>query len=97
MEKFNQEAKATYEALEDYTLPELQLLGGNIIIPAGLTDNEVIADGKVKVNRRLYKDENGTIQTAFILVPPPDSSAFERMIDQATHQYPHRNIGSCRA
>ena len=26
MEKFNQEARATYEALEDYTLPELQLL-----------------------------------------------------------------------
>ncbi len=93
MDKFNQEARATYDALEDYTLPELQLLGGNIIIPAGLTDNEVIADGKVKVNRRLYKDENGTVQTAFILVPPPDSSAFERMIDQATRNILTETLG----
>ena len=53
----------------------------------------MIADGVVKVNRRLYKDENGTIQTAFILVPPPDSSAFERMIDQATRNILTETLG----
>jgi len=91
--EYEQEARATYDALEEYDLPELKMLGGRIVVPPGLTDNEVMADGKVKVNRRMYTDENGDLQTAFILVPPPDSSAFERMIDQATRNILQETLG----
>jgi hypothetical protein len=91
--KYETQAREKYASLENYSLPELKMLGGRIIVPPGLTDNELIADGVVKVNRRLFKDENGQIQTAFILVPPPDSSAFERMIDQATRNILTETLG----
>ena len=92
--KFDQEARDKYNSLEDYTLPEIELLGGTIIKPKEFLDMDMNPDGKVKVNRRLYKDENGKIQTAFILVPPPGSTSFTRMIEQAARNILTETLGA---
>ena len=76
LEAFDKRAQEIYENSVEIDLPEAKLLGIDL---TGMADDELISDGKVRVYR--FLDENDDVKS--VLVPPPGTSAFERIIGQA--------------
>ena len=76
MKAFQENAQNIYDGAVEYTLPEATALFGNVDLTGFASD-----DGKGTVKVYVYLDDNGEIQRT--LLPPPDSSAFERIVSQA--------------
>lgn len=74
--EFMDRAQKIYDGAMDYTLPEAKLLGIDL---TGFADDELFSDGKVKVY--MYLGEDG--EPKYTLLPNPNSSSFERIVDQA--------------
>ena len=93
-EDFMANAQAMYDAAEEMTLPDAEVLGVNL--PDGIVDDVFDAqysDKKVKVNKRLTQDENGELKVDYVLIPKPDSKAFHRVIDQALRTIISQTVG----
>lgn len=75
--KWEERAAEIYDTATEVDLPEARALG---IIPlTGMADDELFSDGKVKVYE--YIGEDGEIES--VLLPKPDSTSFQRVVDQA--------------
>ena len=76
LEAFDARAAEIYNNSIEYTLPEAKLMNIDL---SGMADDEISADGKVRIYK--YLDENDEV--AMTLVPDPSSNAFTRIIGQA--------------
>lgn len=76
LEEWQKNADTIYSNALEVDLPEAKLLGLNL---TGFTDDELLSDGKIKVHQ--FINEQGQIES--VILPNPNSSAFERIVDQA--------------
>ena len=74
--EFDARAEEIYQNSVEVDLPEARLLGLDL---TGMTDDEFISDGKVRVFK--YLDENSEVKS--VLIPRPGSNMFERVVGQA--------------
>ena len=74
--EFDARAEDIYQKSVEVDLPEARLLGLDL---TGMTDDEFISDGKVRVFK--YLDENNEVKS--VLIPRPGSNMFERVVGQA--------------
>jgi hypothetical protein len=74
--EFDARAEEIYQNSVEVDLPEARLLGIDL---TGMTDDEFISDGKVRVFK--YLDENSEVKS--VLIPRPGSNMFERVVGQA--------------